>query len=219
MPRGRRRSWLDRPVAWQPGRLGGRVVAADINTQFLTGLADNIEVRPLDIRIEAPEPDTYDVVHCRALLTHLRDPLAALRRMAAALRPGGVLLAEEPDYGLTAFSGHPDAEWATNHAHRVFAVLSAAERMHPYLGRRLPGMIIDVGLEFTDGEIESSIARFGDLAFEIQQLSMDGAGSALVAAGIMTEAEHARATAVMSSPSTVLTTVSLVATWGRRPST
>jgi 2-polyprenyl-3-methyl-5-hydroxy-6-metoxy-1,4-benzoquinol methylase len=108
---------------WLATRVGadGQVVAADVDCRHLAGLPDTIEVRTLDIRTDTPEPEAFDLVHCRALLMHLPDPLDALRRMVAALRPGGVLLAEEGDYGLYAYNGHPDAPWLTDLTHKVFA--------------------------------------------------------------------------------------------------
>lgn len=40
-----------------------------------------------------PEPDgTYDIVVCFDVFEHLPDPLAAVRRLAAAIRPGGMFL-------------------------------------------------------------------------------------------------------------------------------
>jgi ubiquinone/menaquinone biosynthesis C-methylase UbiE len=38
-----------------------------------------------------------DIVHCRWLLAHVRDPLHAAKQMATQIRPGGTLLFEEPD--------------------------------------------------------------------------------------------------------------------------
>jgi 2-polyprenyl-3-methyl-5-hydroxy-6-metoxy-1,4-benzoquinol methylase len=202
---------------WLAAAVGGDglVVAADIDSRFLSGLPDNVEVRTLDARTRDLESAAYDVVHCRALLMHLPDPLAVLRNMAAALRRGGVLLAEEGDYGLLAYSGHPDAQWATSLAHRAFAALASAKMMNAYLGRTLPGMLTDIGLELAGAEIDSSVAQFDDPAFAFQRLSAEGSGPALVAAGIVTEQEQARAREVTSSPSTVLTTASLVSVWGR----
>jgi ubiquinone/menaquinone biosynthesis C-methylase UbiE len=51
--------------------------------------------------LELAEEAAYDLVYARFLLTHLSDPLQALRRMAAAARPGGALLVEDID-----FAGH-----------------------------------------------------------------------------------------------------------------
>jgi SAM-dependent methyltransferase len=52
-------------------------------------------VRRCDITVDDVEPASYDLVHSRFLLMHLDDPADALRRMAAALRPGGWFVAEE----------------------------------------------------------------------------------------------------------------------------
>jgi 2-polyprenyl-3-methyl-5-hydroxy-6-metoxy-1,4-benzoquinol methylase len=194
----------------------GHVVAADLDCRFLTGLPGNVEVRTLDIRDAELEPASYDLVHCRGLLMHLADPVAALRTMLAALRPGGVLLAEEADFGLLTYSGHPDAARATADAHRAFAALASAKVMDAYLGRALPGLLTEAGLELLGAEVDSRVARFGEPDFEVQRLTVVGTGPSLVAAGLLTEDEHARSRQVVDSPATVLTTTSVVAAWGRR---
>ena len=87
------------PAGWPAGRAGGRVVATDADPRFLAGTAvAGIEVRRHDILAGPLEPGRYDLVHCRALLCHLADPLRALRNMAGAVRPGGWLLVEDADY-------------------------------------------------------------------------------------------------------------------------
>jgi len=203
---------------WLSSRVGpqGRVVAADIDCRLLTGLADNVEVRNLDIRHDDLEVSAYDFVHCRALLMHLPDPVAALRRMAAALRPGGLLLAEEGDYGLFTYSGHSDAEWVTHLSHRVFAALAAAKIMHPYLGRILPGLLMRVGLELLGSEVSGWVGRPGDPSFEFQRVSNEAAAPRLIAAGVLTESEQARVRAVMSCPSAVMTMAAGLACWARQ---
>jgi 2-polyprenyl-3-methyl-5-hydroxy-6-metoxy-1,4-benzoquinol methylase len=40
----------------------------------------------------------FDVVHAHQVLQHLRDPVGALRAMAALTRPGGVVAARDADY-------------------------------------------------------------------------------------------------------------------------
>ena len=97
---------------WLAAQAGpaGRVVATDDDPRFLLGAAaDGIEVRRHDILAGPPEPGRYDLVHCRALLCHLHDPPQALRNMAAAVRPGGWLLAEAADY-VSLVAADPDHE-------------------------------------------------------------------------------------------------------------
>jgi SAM-dependent methyltransferase len=50
--------------------------------------------------------DTYDVVTCQTVLMHLSDPLAALREMARVAKPGGIIIAAEPNnlFNIMAFS-------------------------------------------------------------------------------------------------------------------
>ena len=74
-------------------------MAADIDPRFLGDLdGPNIEIRRLDIVRDELENAAYDLAHCRFLLMHMADPEAVLRRMMSALRPGGWVLAEEPDH-------------------------------------------------------------------------------------------------------------------------
>ena len=85
---------------WLAGRVGaeGRVVATDMSPRFLGGHGlPNLEVRRHNILEDDLEAAHYDLVHCRALLMHLPDPIGALRRLVDAVRPGGWLLVEEAD--------------------------------------------------------------------------------------------------------------------------
>ena len=57
----------------------------------------NVELVLQDVmRLEAH--DAYDVVYSRFVLEHLPDPLEAIRRMWLAVRPGGLLIAEDGDF-------------------------------------------------------------------------------------------------------------------------
>jgi SAM-dependent methyltransferase len=86
--------WLCNRVAPE-----GRVVAMDLDTRFIEDEA-GIEVRQGDFLTEPVEENFYDLVLCRAVLHHLPGrQVEALRKMRAALRSGGILLAEEPWMG------------------------------------------------------------------------------------------------------------------------
>jgi SAM-dependent methyltransferase len=69
-----------------------------VDTRFLDALEyPNLEVLRHDITIETLPERAFDLVYARAVLTHLAGRDVALRRMAAALKPGGKLLVEEVD--------------------------------------------------------------------------------------------------------------------------
>jgi SAM-dependent methyltransferase len=203
---------------WLSSRVGprGQVVAADIDCRFLTGLPDNVEVRTLDIRTDELEPAAYDLVHCRALLMHLADPVDALRRMITALRPGGTLYVEDGDYGLLNFGGHPDAQWCTDLSRKIFDALASAKIVNSYIGRMVPGLLVDLGMELVGTDVEGSIARNGELALEWHRLTMQAIAPKLIAAGLLTSEEHARMDEIMRASSTVLTMPVGFAAWGRR---
>jgi ubiquinone/menaquinone biosynthesis C-methylase UbiE len=57
----------------------------------------NVEFTALDVR-DWDEPGGYDLVYSRFLLQHLSDPGGLLRRMWAAVTPGGVLVVEDADF-------------------------------------------------------------------------------------------------------------------------
>jgi 2-polyprenyl-3-methyl-5-hydroxy-6-metoxy-1,4-benzoquinol methylase len=195
---------------------GGEVVAADIDCRFLTDLPANVLVRQLDIRADDLEPDSYDLVHCRALLGHLPDPAAVVRRMTAALRPGGILFAEEPDIGLFCHGGHPDAEWATALLRRQLDALAAAKISNADLGRALPALFVEVGLELLGGDAEAAVARHGDVPFDRHRSTLEAIAPASITNGWLTEDEHARVLAMLDAPTTVFTGWAMVGAWGRR---
>src|SRR6266851_716700 len=87
--------WLAERVA-----PGGLVVATDLETDFLESAAPGyptLKVLTHDITAEDP-PTGFDFVHARWLVEWLPDKRLALGRMVSALRPGGTLLIEEPDF-------------------------------------------------------------------------------------------------------------------------
>ena len=97
---------------------------------------------------ELPEAE-FDLVHMRLLLAWLADPAEALRRLVAALRPGGWLVAEEMDF----VSAVPDPR-LDDRRPAVFAqivdahnaVLSGSHAFDPHYGRRVAGDLAAAGL-------------------------------------------------------------------------
>src|SRR5215475_15038060 len=51
------------------------------------------------LKLEEPAGATFDLTYCRLLLMQMRDPVAILEKMAAWTKPGGVVVAQELDFG------------------------------------------------------------------------------------------------------------------------
>jgi 2-polyprenyl-3-methyl-5-hydroxy-6-metoxy-1,4-benzoquinol methylase len=86
---------------WLAKRVGprGSVVAIDIDPRLMTRQYEpNLEMRQHDILVDDLEQGYYDLAHTRSVLTHLSDPVQAVNKMAAAVRPGGWLFLEEFDW-------------------------------------------------------------------------------------------------------------------------
>jgi len=181
-------------------------------------MPENVEVRQLDIREEDIETERYDLIHCRALLMHLPDPGAVLTKMVGALRPGGLLLAEEADFGLTHAAGHPDASAVNEVRDRGVDLARQAKIVDSYFGRRLPGIMIESGLELQGSpEVDTRVARPGDIEYEWSRISVLEAAKRMIAVGLMAEADQVLLERFYSSAGSVIVTLSMVAAVGRKP--
>ncbi len=70
----------------------GRVAALDINTRCLDAPAlPQLEIRHGDVIADPLESKTYDVIHGRFVLLHVKDMRVALANLWQALKPGGVV--------------------------------------------------------------------------------------------------------------------------------
>ena len=204
---------------WLADRVGptGSAVAADIDPRFLTAMPPNVEVRALDIRDGELERGAFDLVHCRVLLMHLPDPGSVLERLAGALLSGGVLLAEEGDYGLYQYGGRPNADELTALAHRALQAVTQAGVMDAFLGRRLPAMLADRGLELLGAQVDTPVSRPGDPAYEFARASALDSLPRLIAAGAMPDADLTRLQRFYADPGSLVTGPSLVSAWGSAP--
>ncbi|HSV39305.1 MAG TPA: class I SAM-dependent methyltransferase [Nocardioidaceae bacterium] len=154
---------------WMRDRVGpsGRVVAVDLDTRFFDG-ESGIEARQADILTDELEQGTFDLVHCRLLLHHLRGrQVEAVTRMAHALKPGGILIASECYLGaMRASSTHAFSElWrglyaAMPHADYEWAV-------------SLPATLQEAGLANVEAHGDVDLVRGGTAVAEFWKLTVE----------------------------------------------
>ncbi len=82
--------WLARTVGPQ-----GQVLATDLEGRWFDADSANVAFMRHDASCDPPPDDNFDLIHARLLLEHLADPRPVIARLAGALRPGGVLVAED----------------------------------------------------------------------------------------------------------------------------
>jgi len=164
----------------------GRVVGIDVDEGCLD-LA-RLEARRLGVNADfrrgsatdLAESSAYDLVFGRFVLTHLRDPENALRRMVQAARPGGVVVVEDIQ-----FAGHFAYPPCPAFDRYVTLYQEVAQRNggDANIGPRLLGMFLDAGLAEVDLEVIQPTYRQGP-GKQIASVTMEHIREAVVAAGL-----------------------------------
>lgn len=203
---------------WLCGRVGprGRVVATDLDTRFLEAIDDPaLEVRRHDIMSDALEADAYDLVHARCLLEHLPARAEAIKRMVAALKPGGWLLVEDLDV-ISHVSVTP-SEVYERVSHTAFGVMESVG-FDSTCGRRLFVLLMEAGLE--DGQAEGRIVmghRLNNPGIEMFKLTLTHLRDPMVATGRVTAVEVDEALRLLDDPTFIAMPPAMIAAWGRKP--
>ena len=93
------------------GRVTGIEIDAALGAEALQDLrgqggAEFEQIAADLLTLETPQGAPFDLTFCRLLLMHMRDPVAIIEKMAAWTKPGGVVVAQEFDFGAIAVEPH-----------------------------------------------------------------------------------------------------------------
>jgi SAM-dependent methyltransferase len=137
----------------------GDVVAADVDVRLLE-LFDELELWSMDLVADELPRDAFDFVHTRLVLIHIAERDAVLRKLVAALRPGGLLLVEEDDIHpiLALATGAYREGWLAFYEHMQRAGVDAE------WARGLPQRLDGLGLEDVGAEVDGQIFTGGSPA-------------------------------------------------------
>lgn len=144
---------------WLADQVGpaGHVTAIDLTPQVgVDPGRPHLEVRRHDILQDGLEIAHYDLVHCRLLLANVGNVERALANMAAALRPGGWLIVEEPGDSRVPAVG--EAQPRVEEFNRLFerfltAMQGRTRAVDLTLYRRLPGLLAALSLVDLGGDV------------------------------------------------------------------
>jgi SAM-dependent methyltransferase len=141
-------------------------VAFDVDTTHLDHLSSrpNLEVRRHDIVAEPIGEATFDLVHTRLVIEHLPEPERLLEMLAAATRPGGLLIIESTDMLTTAAADPSDhrSRRFDEFMAMSFAVVESMSTFDFGFARRLRRLFDDLDFEPCGGRVFGRIARGGD---------------------------------------------------------
>ncbi len=203
----------------------GRVTGTDIDEAALAAAESTARRAGVHVAFEledASEPvadQGYDLAFSRLVLSHLVDPMAALRAMWSAVRPGGVVAVED------LLTGTLRSEPTSPVLDRLQAVYAATVRWHggdPTIGPRVRSMLMASGLEdVSEATVVNPMPSVGEKLFIVELV--ENMRSAIRAAGVASDGEIdslARDTeAAATDPSTVFYQTQMYQVCGRRPST
>lgn len=203
--------------AWLADRVGptGSVLATDIDVSWM-GDDPTYTVARHDVAEDEPPGESFDLVHTRLVLTHVARRDEALRRMASALRPGGLMLVEDFDIELQPLACPdpvgPEQERA-NRVRRGFQALLAQRGVDPAFGRSLPRRLRELGLVDVGADAYMPLALGAMGALE--RANVEQVRHGLVATGVTLD-DIDRHLAALADGAVAVGTPPLVAAWGRR---
>ena len=183
--------------------LPGRVVGLDLNTQLLSvarrsaprGGLPNLRFLEGDIR-HAGLANEFDLVSATRVLQWIPDAVRAVAPMAAALRPGGRMIALDYDHSRTSWADAP-ASWTR--FHRGFLDWREATRLDNAVVHRLPEAFAAAGLADVNQVPHVSTVRSSEPSFfrivGAWRIMADTRGRQMVTAGYLTERERKDAVA------------------------
>jgi SAM-dependent methyltransferase len=175
---------------------------------------EGCEVLRHDIMADAL-PTGFDFVHARWLVEWLPDKRLALERMAAALRPGGVILIEEPDFVTICQGGESAAVRSAFTA--VMRHLEETTPMDGEYGRRAFRDLTTVGFLDVHAEGRCPIVRGGHpFAAHFLRLTLEKLRAPILSSGYVTKAVFDEAVTALEDPAVTVVAPLAVATWGWR---
>lgn len=205
--------------------LGGRVVAVEREPRMVEHLALSLQERGLseveiveaDATATGLEPGCFDLAHTRLVLVNVFGPDRVPAEMLRLVRPGGVVAAQEVDLsGFGCFPPNPSYD-------RLLAAATAVwqDGRDPFIGRRVPGLLLEAGATDVHADCFTLLQRAGDpnhrlVPFFAQLLREPILAADLLAADELDEL-CADAERHLSQPDVITLWGPVYQVWGRRP--
>jgi ubiquinone/menaquinone biosynthesis C-methylase UbiE len=205
---------------------GGRVVGVEadpVHVAMARRLADerglrDVEIVAADARHTGLPEGSFDLVHSRTLLVTIPEPATVVAEMVRLARPGGRVASLEPDteYALC-HPPHPAFE-------RLGELFDAAFRRNgadPFIGRRLPELYREAGLEDIRVEARAPVHPAGHTRRTIRLDLVRSMRPVILEQRLAEEREldelDRAVRAHLDDPNTLMMPTLYFLAWGRRP--
>ena len=129
------------------------------------------------------EDHSFDFVFTRYLLVHLPNPLDGIREMIRVTKPGGTVLAHEPDLGFCcSYPPRPSLERIAGLCSSIFP--------NPQMGRKLLHLFREAGATCSRAQADIGIEYDGVDFKRLVRMNYEAVGPALVRSGRLSEVEY-----------------------------
>lgn len=160
----------------------------------------------------------FDLVHARTLLVNLAAPADAAAEMMRLARPGGWVASIEPDTEhALCYPPHP----AFDRIRDIFTVAFRRNGADPWIGRRVPELFRQAGLEHVGVEAKVQMYPHGNSRRTVRLDLVQSMRPQVLEMGLATPAEldelDTAARAHLDDPHTVVMSGLIFLTWGRKP--
>jgi ubiquinone/menaquinone biosynthesis C-methylase UbiE len=204
----------------------GRVIGLDADPAHTAMAAEfaarhglsGVEIMTADARRTGLASGSFDLVHARTLLVNLPVPADVAAEMVRLARPGGWVASMEPDteHGRCQ-PPHP----AFDRLCDIFTVAFRRNGADPWIGRRVPELFRQAGLEDVQAEARVQMYPPGNSRRTIRLDLVRAMRPRVLEMGLASAAEldelDTAARAHLEDPHTVVISGLLFLTWGRKP--
>jgi len=204
----------------------GRVVGLDADPAHTAMAAEfaarrglsGVEIITADARSTGLGTGTFDLVHARTLLINLPDPAGVAAEMLRLARPGGWVASLESDIEYArCYPPHS----AFDRLCEIFTVAFRRNGADPWIGRRVPELFRQAGLENVQAEARVQMYPPRNSRRTIRLDLVRSIRSHVLEMNLASAAEldelDTAARAHLEDPHTVVISGLLFLTWGRKP--
>jgi SAM-dependent methyltransferase len=201
---------------WLAARIGpkAKVIATDIAPELMDGITgNNVEVRKLDVVQDGLPANAYDLIMLRALLHHLPQRREVVVAMTRALKPGGWIFIQEPDFYPTLIV-EPDDQaqfW------RDFLTWAAKHNIDYFVGRKIAPHLQELGIEKLASQGHTILYEGGSDFAEWWRLGIGEVAELMLREGATSKERLDHFFQLYNDPKYWTMTIAFTATTGQRP--
>jgi ubiquinone/menaquinone biosynthesis C-methylase UbiE len=206
--------------------LAGRVVGLDADPAHTAMAAEfaarrglsGVQIVTADAGRTGLPAASFDLVHTRTLLVNLPEPATVAAEMVRLAKPGGWVASMEPDteYGRC-YPPHP----AFDRLCEIFTVVFRRNGADPWIGRRVPELFRQAGVEHVQAEARVQMYPLGNsrrtIRLDLVRSMRPQVLEMALASGAELDELDTAARAHLEDPHTVAISGLLFLTWGRKP--